>query len=216
MTDVERSERFERRLATALERLADDAPSTVDAAAVARAIAVREGAPERATLRRWAPTVGTGSAPLARLVRIGVVAAALLALLAGLAILAQRMSPASVDGPFTGRLRCAETAWSDRPDAMTLDCTLDTNDRQTTGRVHGALAAVPGATEPRAWSGQARVETAEGTWTGVLLVRAGPNGVGSGDVELTRFADTTSRIDLHLITADGMRWGVLGTRTTSR
>jgi hypothetical protein len=213
MADVERADAFERRLATALERLADDAPTTVDAAAIAHAIAVRESAPGRTAWPRWAPTVGIG-ARFTRLVRIGVVVAALLALLAGLAILAQRLAPASIDGPFTGRLTCGETSWSDRPAVLTLDCTFAvTGDRGLGGHLGGMLSAVPGATEPRSWAGQVRLETAEGTWTGALLVGAGPNGVGSGDVELTRFADTSVRLDLHLITRDGSRWGVLGTRT---
>lgn len=215
MGDVERSDRFERRLATALERLADDASTAVDAAAVAHAIAVRENAPGPTAWRRWAP-IGIGSAPLARLGRIGVVVVILLTLLVGLAILAQRLAPAAVDGPFTGRLDCSGMSWSERPAVLTLDCRFDTNDRGVTGHFGGTLSRVSGTTEPRAWAGQVRLETAEGAWAGVLLMHGGPNGVGSGDVELTRFADTKSRIDLHLITADGVRWGALGTRTTRR
>jgi hypothetical protein len=200
------TERFERRLAEALERYAQEVPTRVDASGLVRSIAESE-----ARRAWWRPIQLPWPTRVVPAVRLAIALAALLALVGALAILAQRLAPGQSDAVLTGRMECSGADWLAAAAPVALDCTLDLHDDQVTGTARIRLDA---ATDLGAVSGRSGTIDVDGRWTGALTVTTAPNGITVGAAVLVGRADTGETIRMRLLSTDGLRWGLLGSRAS--
>jgi hypothetical protein len=203
-------DRFERRLAAGLERLADEVPTAVDAAAVAHRIAAAE-AQRRGRSGRLAHT-GPGTHGLAPVLRFALAPVALLLLVFGIIVLAERIAPAPSEGLFAGRAVCEGAPWTSATDAVAVDCILELADP----RLAGPLRIVAGpATDAGGYAvrtGTLELRGSDATWTGALLLQVGRNGLASGTARLGGDGAAEGCVlDVRLVSADGVDWGVLAT-----
>ena len=176
---------FETRFRRAYRRYVDEAPTDVDAAAVARAAATQR----RFEGIRW-PTVG---APARVLMWVGLLALLLAALAAG-SLLTGSEGPADVATDVSGTSACATTdggAWSGptilgapgtRVSNVVMDCTTEVSDARLSGDTVTKVDCVY-SDEGRllvgtCW-GTTTVRNEDGVWAGVF---SGKTRVGTGDV----------------------------------
>lgn len=198
---------FERRLGSALERLADEAPTAVDAEAVVRS-AVAGSAPHGTFELLPAAWSGRG----VRVVRLALAAAVILALLGGLIAISQRVTPVPDDGVLLGRMTCAEGPWSFEARAgSSLDCVSELQDPRGSGDVRVELAPSTAVDGLLLRSGSVELVADRGMWSGSMSGTTAPNGVTALAAVLVGeegFAGLV--LDLRLVSADGLRWGLFG------
>ncbi len=192
---------FETRFRRAYRRYVDEAPTDVDAAAVARAAATQR----RFEGFRW-PTIGS---PARVLMWVGLLALLLAALAAG-TLFTGSEAPADGVTDVSGTSPCATTdagAWSGpavheasgtRLSNMVMTCTSEMSDARLSGDIVTTLDCVysdeAGLLVGECW-GTTTVHNEDGAWGGVFsgTTRAGTGDVmetvwlGSGDYEGLRF-----------------------------
>jgi hypothetical protein len=203
-------ERFESRLAAGLGRLADEVPTAVDAAAVARSVAAT-AAKRSGLLARL--TAGPATGGLSPIVRFGLAPVALLVLVFGLVTLSERIAPAPLEGASTGRAACQGSPWTTAPTAaVALECAIELADPRLAGSMRLVAGPATDAGRFDVRSGSLEIRAGDAAWAGTVGLRIGPNGLVVADAHLT--GDGTAEgldVDLHLVSADGLRWGVLAT-----
>lgn len=198
-------ERFERDFAAALERYADEVPTAVDAAGLVRSITEVEARRGwRAIVEPWRQLVPA--------VRYAVVLAILVALVVALGILAQRLVFVDDGTLSTGRMTCTGPSMTTLTAAPArLEC-------------QGQLPELDGRVDIRiildrrtesiglpAWSGTIEATGPGGEWTGEIAALASWNGLVTGDATL-RSSGRDEVTRLHLMSDDGLAWGLLGAR----
>lgn len=202
---------FEAGFATALGRYADEVPVEVDPQAVARSIAAAEARRTgwRAIVAPWAR-----QAPA---VRYALVLAAIVALAVAFAILAQRLAPAPVDEILSGRMRCPATPWIGSAEPVTLACTMDVGALGGTAAARLDLEPIEGIDSLGQWAGSIRVGPAGTGWTGRIVLFVAPVGIIAGDARLAGEGPQAGRTTgLHLLSDDGLTWGVVGSAVADR
>lgn len=204
---------FESRLAASLERLADEVPTEVDPVHLTTALATAASAPS--WLPRWRPARTSAAAPLVRLMLIVV---AVVALLYGTAVLAPRPAPASIASPLHGLITCDGEPWATSArDEVTLDCTSELPDPRLAGTVRITLdsPAEPGETPTR--TGSMEMHAGNATWVGRVRCTTAPSGMTVGGAVLGGHGSVEDFvIDIHLMSGDGLVWGVLVTTVGDR
>jgi hypothetical protein len=197
-------DRFEARLAASLERLADEVPTRVDAAELTATIAAAEA-------RRgwpWSRARARGGTPA---LRVALVLAAVLALVFGMLALAPRL----VRTPFApmshGSMTCAGAPSITGAGPVTLECVAELPD----SRLAGDALITLGTASPRGGiamrPGTMEVDAAGATWRGAIGFTTAANGVSVGDAVLTGSGAAAGIVlRLHLLSADGIEWGLLG------
>ena len=193
-------ERFEARLAAAIDRLADEAPTTVDDQQLARAIASAEAAHHPIAFR------------LGWRLRIAVAVILILALAIAMVALAERIAPAPLSGSIIGRLACTGPPWvSSDTVTVALECSSDLGDPRFSGWITidiGEADQVDGVSY-RAGRVALRMESA--TCAGRLRVTEAPNGMAVADAALACDAALRGTVlTLRFVTGDGLSWSVLG------
>ena len=203
------TERFEAQLQAALAAYADEVPTTVDAVELARSIATAERE------RGWRRLFPTGAleawSGTLQLVRLGLVLCALALLTAALVVLAQRIAP--LPTMLTGRMGCVGSPWAvPTPERLELDCTTELADERATGAASLVLEPPAGGASPWFRSGSMKLRTRAMVWLGSVALQAAPNGVAVSDVELEGYGagPVPLVLRLHLVTTDGVRWGLSG------
>lgn len=204
---------FEARFAASLERLADEVPTEVDPVRLTAALAAEASGP------RWRPRWWSNPAsPTAPIVRLMLVVAAVLALLYGAAVLAPRPAPTPIASPVHGVITCDGEPWATSArDGLTLDCTSELPDPRLAGTVRITLdsPAQPGETPTRTGSMEMRAGSA--TWAGRVRFTTAPNGMTVGGAVLGGHGTVEDIvIDIHLMSGDGLDWGVLVTTVGDR
>ncbi len=199
-------DRFERRFETALGRLADEVPTVVDAAAVARTIAAGE-----ARRRGWlGRLVGPDVRGLSPVLLFALAPVALLLLVFGVVVLAERIAPLPQEGAFAGRATCDGAPWTSTTEAVALECVMDLADPRLAGSLRltaGPAVDVPGYAVR---TGSLDLRGSGATWTGALLLEVGKNGLAIGSARLAGAGAAEGVIlDVELISTDGVDWGVL-------
>lgn len=203
-------DRFERRFETALGRLADEVPTGVDAAAVARTIAAGE-----ARRRGWLGGVAgsrSDARGLAPVLRFALAPVALLLLVFGIVVLAERIAPAPSEGVFAGRATCESEPWTSAIGAVSLDCVLELADPHLAGPLRIVAGPATDAGGYAIRTGSLALRGSDATWTGALLLEVGENGLASGSARLV--GDNGGEgviLDVRLVSADGVDWGLLAT-----
>jgi hypothetical protein len=205
MTELEQ---FEARLAASLEHLADEVPTTVDSRELTAAIVATEAG------RGWLhPAFGAHLRPRAAVLRYALAAAALLLLAAAVAaVLAPRFMAAPFDAMTHGRMTCSEAAWeSSATDPVVLDCVLAMPDTRLAGNVQISLGAPSTAAGGISRFGSIALSGNGARWTGTIQVTAAPNEAAFGDGRLHGSDAADGQVlYLHLMSGDGLTWGVLG------
>lgn len=201
---------FEERLGIALRRYADEVPTDVDAAEVARSVAAAE---QGSTWRR----IG-GLLPLraASLIWAMLVMVAVPAVLAGALLLTHEIAPSPYPGTLYGSMACGNEPWITGATGATLECHTRLPDPRTSATARIVLHAPTGTDVLHVWSGVLVVGGQGASWSGPLKLTATPNGVVSGNAVLHgegRYAGLT--LQLHLVTDDGAAWGLTGTMSKS-
>ncbi len=204
-------DRFEARFAQALERYADEAPTAIDAAGVARAVAADH--PQRGWLGRlaggWWPT--TRALRLASVVQGALAIVVIVAMGAGAFALAERMQPAPLDAMLAGQMDCpAFTSTTPAAQSIDLTCTATLSDTRPAG---SATITLGPATLVRGLLARPRsmlLETAGSTWQGAIWVMTSPNGMISGNARLTADIPDGQILDIQIVGEDGVPWGLLG------
>jgi hypothetical protein len=200
-------DRFEARLAASLARLADEVPTDVDPARVAATIA----SGERRGWMPWWP--GLRSLRLAPALQLAIVLAALLALALGLLVLAPRLVQSPFEAQLRGRIVCEGAPWTTSDvGRLQLDCRSELADPRLAGTVRISLDELPQAGTGVIRPGAMELRAGGASWTGGLQVTAAPNGLAIGDAVLV--GDGTADgvvLHLHLLSTDGLAWGVLAT-----
>lgn len=200
-------DRFERRFERALGRLADEVPTAVDAAETARAVVAAGG-----RRGRWSvPFVGSlpRAAGLAPVLRFALLPAAVLLLTFGIFGIAQRIALPPYAGMAVGTMTCPGEPWTlSASAAIVLDCTAELDDPRLSGTVHLEMGAPRVANGLAARTGTMVLRTSAGPWAGNASLVTGPNGLTVADAALVGDGDAAgSRMRLHLISPDGLRWG---------
>ncbi len=200
-------DRFEARLAASLARLADDVPTDVDPARVAATVA----AAERLGWLPWWP--GLRGLRLVPALQLAIVLAALLALALGLLVLAPRLVQSPFEAQLRGRIVCEGTPWTTSDvGGLQLDCRSELADPRLAGTVRISVDELPQAGTGVIRPGAMELRAGGATWTGGLQVTTAPNGLAIGDAVLE--GDGTADgvvLHLHLLSTDGLAWGVLAT-----
>jgi hypothetical protein len=201
MADIER---FEGRLAASLRLLADEAQTEVDAALVASTVAAAHPAGSRGS-----PAFGASLLRLGPSLRLAIVVA-LLALVAYLAItLAPRLLAQPLPASIHGLIQCDGERWTGGSTAVVLRCSSGLADSRLAGPVR--LAVDPATAGARGRTGSIELEGSGGRWQGRLLLETSPDGMVVADASLTAGdASAGYLLQLHLISPDGLEWGVIG------
>lgn len=196
-------DRFEARLTVALERLADEAPTDVDALALAEAVAARNrrgGRLPAAVADAWRD---------AATLRVLLVVLVLLALLYAAAVLARPARPASPAPLSHGSADCGAGWGNAVPDAgVRLTCRATMSDPLLSGRLVIDLGGGSSAAGVGGRTGRVEIEGDGITWSGPLVLALSVDGPVAGDAILSSDAGGAA-IHLHLVTAGGTRWGLL-------
>lgn len=206
---------FERRLGASIGLLADEVVTAIDAAAIARSVASFEQG--RSGWRRLVPRDRASSAtPVIRLalpLRIATVSVILVALLAGLAVLAQLVPERPYERLLVGRMTCEEPAWAaGDKGSLALDCPAELSDRRLVGTVWLVVGEPTGMSGASIRAGSIEFRTSGGTWSGAVQVTTAADGFAVGDAALTRGRTAGGLLmDLHLSSADGLAWGLMAT-----
>lgn len=202
-------EGFESRLQAALEAYADEVPTTVDAAGLTQAIAASK---RRRGWRRLFPAQALGAwSGTFRIARLGLALCALVLLTAALVVLAQRIAPRSYSGLLTGRMVCVGPSWTGGDGAVSLDCEVDLADARAGGPTHITLGAAASAGDLRVRSGRIDIRTERGGWSAALRSLEANNGVAVADLTLDGWGGCAGLVlHLHVVTADGLQWGLFG------
>lgn len=199
-------ERFERRLAASLERLADEVPTHVDARQLAAEAAAANARPRWLTL-----LLGERGRQLNPALWTAVVVAATLLLLLGVLIVGQRMSRAPFEATTHGPMSCVGPALGSTSGDVVLDCTSRLANPRLAGPVRISLGgATPhaGATLRR---GAMTVDGVDARWSGDVIVMSAPNGVITGEASLMGDrAGAGIVLRVRLLSGDGRDWGLLG------
>jgi hypothetical protein len=197
-------DRFEARLAASLERLADEVPTRVDAAELTATIAAAE------RRRGWpfARARARGGAPA---LRVALVLAAILALVFGMLALAPRL----VRTPFApmshGSMTCAGAPPITGVGPVTLECAAELPDSRLAGDALITLGTAVGLGGTAVRPGTMALDAAGATWRGTIGLTTAANGVSAGDAVLTGSGDAAGIVlRLHLLSAGGTEWGLLG------
>lgn len=204
MTEIER---FERRLATALERYADEVPTSVDAVGLARSIAAEEaGRGWRSILASWHR--------LTPAVRYALVLAILAALLVALGILSQRVLLVDDGAVSTGRMDCAGPSWTTSTvTTVRLACQGELPGLDTRDGLRIVLDQETDSAGFPVWSGRLDGSGSRGAWSGDIVVFVSWDGLVTGEAVLDGpDPDTQAELRLHLISDGGLAWGVLARR----
>lgn len=207
-------ERFESRFEAALGQLADEVPTAVDAAEVARSVAA-DGA-----RRGWLSSLlggGPGLHGLAPVLRFALAPALLLLLVYGLITLAQRIDATPSGVSITGRMTCEGSSWTTLAGPVLLECATDLPDPQLAGRVRIALEEGAPVGGFSARGGTMEIDALGASWSGALEVTVAPNRMAIGDAALTGHGSAGGQVLLvHAISTDGLSWGLLGWIETAR
>jgi hypothetical protein len=197
-------DRFEARLAASLERLADEVPTRVDAAELTATIAAAEG-------RRGWPLTRTRDRRRAPALRVALVLAAILALVFGMIALAPRL----VRTPFApmshGSMTCAGAPAITGAGPVTLECVAELPDSRLAGDALITLGAAADVGGVAVRPGTMELGAADATWRGTLELTTAPNGVSAGDAVLEGSGGAAGIVlRLHILSAGGTEWGLLG------
>jgi hypothetical protein len=204
---------FEERVATALRRYADGAPTAVNARALAHGLATSH--PRRVGLAAF----GSWSRPALQLAWLLLLVALLAVLLVGLAIIGHP-APVGVDRiVVTGSATCADSAPGvaspagelTRVDGIVTDCAVALSDPRVSGperRTESRYAEQDGSASGTATS---ELQASSGLWSGKVATRLYPNGIrivegtyeGGGE-------DSGLELLLRGVSADGRRWSLTG------
>jgi hypothetical protein len=198
---------FESRLATALQRLAAEASKDVDPERLARSIASTH--PRRTW---WRAGLGTPSLRLTRPLRLGLAVVPLVAVTVAALIVGQQTRSFPTGQTITGQFTCAGSPWTAfQSGPRVLDCRVDLSNDQLDGTVRISLDVMTqdGVVTD---TGTIELHARSTTWVGNLSLTIARNGLANGDATVVGEWDYRGvAIDLHLITADGLNWGVIGT-----
>lgn len=205
MTELDR---FEARLAASLDRLAAEAPASVDARELAAAIAADE-----ARRARWLPGLRGWAVPRAAVARVALVLLIAPFVAVGLLVLVNHDDGQPQGVATHGRLACGEpslaTGSTDQP--LVLDCTGEVTDLPADGAIRMTLAPAVTATGTLVRTGVIELRSPGATWTGQVTLRTAPAGITVGDATLTGSGRAAgAALHLHLMSTDGSSWGVVG------
>jgi hypothetical protein len=197
-------DRFEARLAASLERLADEVPTEVDPVELTAVIA----AAGRRRSWRWPGALSFRDAPA---LWVALVLATVLALAFGMVTLAPRLVRPPFEPLVLGSMTCAgpPAIWGAGP--LALDCVMDLPDERMDGdaRIMLGMPADVGGIPVR--PGTIELNGADAAWHGPVEVTTAPNGVSTGDAVLEGSGRAERLIlSIHLVSADGTGWGLLG------
>jgi hypothetical protein len=205
-------DRFEARLAVSLARLADQVPTEVDPVRVAATIASSE---RRARVPWWP---GLRSLRLVPTLQLAIVLAALLALALGLLVLAPRLLQSPFEAALHGRIVCEGAPWTTSDvGGQVLDCRSELADPRLAGTVRISVDELPQAGTGVVRPGAMELRAGGASWTGGLQVTTAANGLAIGDAVLE--GDGTADgvvLHLHLLSTDGLAWGVLATTSEAK
>lgn len=205
-------DRFEARFARALERYANEAPGTVDAAAVARTVAAdhqRRGWLGRLTGGWWPTVRAVRFAPMVQ----GALAVVVIAALgAGVFALAERMQTARLDASVAGRMDCPGFSTT-TPAAVTLEltCSAVLSEGGLTGTAHVTLERATLFRGLPARTGSMELAVGGSSWTGGIWVMTSPNGMVFGNARLAADSTDGEMLDVGIVGGDGIPWGLLVT-----
>jgi hypothetical protein len=213
MTDLER---FEGRLAASLLQLADEAPVEVDAVQLTERAASGTRALDRLGIGspwRLPPALRL---PLLAAAQAAVIVALLIALIAIVA-LGQRMTRSPYEGVLTGGMACSGQAWTSRnPATVVLDCSMEVQDARLAGAARLEIGAPTAQIALERRHAIVELVAADAIWRGDLELMVSVNGTTAGDMVLIgRGAADGLIARLHLVSADGVTWGVVGEMSSS-
>lgn len=204
-------DRFEARLAQALERYADEAPTAVDAAEVTRAVAADHAQ------RGWPGRLAGGWWPTARALRFAPVAQGALAVVvivamgAGAFALAERMSPVPLDVALTGQMDCPGfTSTIPAAQSIELSCSAAFSGTRLAGPARITLGPATTSLGLPARPGSMELHAAGSTWQGAIWVTTSPNGLILGNARLATESPDGQILNLQIVGGDGIPWGLLG------
>ena len=197
-------DRFEARLAASLEHLADEVPTRVNAAELTAAIAASEG-------RRGWPWVRARDRGHAAVLRVALVLAAVLALVFGMLALAPRLVRTPFEPVSHGTMTCAGAPPVAGTGPLTLECRTALPDPRLSGDARITLGAAVDMGGIAVRPGTMELDAADATWSGTLEVTTAPNGISVGDAVLEGSGGAAGIVlRLHLLSAGGSEWGLLG------
>lgn len=199
-------EQFEARLAASLEHLADEVPTAVDARELTAAIASAEAG------HRWLrPRIGAWPTRVTVL-RYAALAAALLLLAAAAAVLAPRFLATPFDATIHGRMTCTEHSWtSSTAGPVELECVSQLPDGRLAGNVVVTLGGPSEDLGGIVRSGSMELSGDGARWTGIVQITTAPNEAAFGDGRLHGSGAADGQVlYLHVMSGDGLTWGVLG------
>lgn len=201
-------DRFERHLEAGLLRLADEVPTAVDAAAVARAVAAGE-ARRRGPLG-WLAGPQPRAGGLAPVLRFALAPVALLLVVFGIVVLAERIAPAPFEGAFVGSAACEGASWTSTTGAVTLDCVVETVDRRLAGPLRMVVGSAVDAGGHAIRTGTLELRGTDATWRGALFLQIGQNGIVTGTARLAGDGAAEGVVlDVTLLSDGGIEWGLL-------
>jgi hypothetical protein len=206
-------DRFEARLAASLERLADEVPTYVDPLELTASIAAAEAG--RGWLR---PMTGLRGLRLSLALRLGLILVTVLALGLGMVVLSQRRVPAPFDAMTHGPMTCPGPAWTaEAAGSLVLECTSALPDPRLAGIVRITLDATTAAGDPIVRTGSIHLDGDGAGWAGFLEMMTAPSGMTSAEAVLagTGAADGLV-LQLHLVSTDGLEWGLLASVASDR
>lgn len=197
-------DRFEARLASSLERLADEVPTRVDAAELTATIVAAER-------RRGWPWIGARGRKGVPALRVALVLAAVLALVFGMLALAPRLVQTPFEPISHGSMTCAGAPSISGAGPVTLECVAELPDSRLAGDALIALGAAADLGGVAVRPGTVELDAEGATWRGTLEVTTAPNGVSAGDAVLEGSGGAAGIVlRLHLLSANGTEWGLLG------
>jgi hypothetical protein len=122
------------------------------------------------------------------------------------------------EGVLTGRMACSGQPWTSRnPATVVLDCSTELQDARLAGAARFEIGAPTAQIALVRRHATVELRAADAIWRGDLELMVSVNGTAAGDTVLIGLGTADGLITrLHLVSADGVTWGVVGEMSSTQ